>query len=103
MLYLKTDEVKLIREYLGRRINTNDFVFVGKNGKPVQACYLRAMVEQASIGASVTKDVHPYILRHTLSTDLYRSTRNLRLTWPTAALPPLKFIRMWPRLNWKML
>ena len=30
MLYLKDDDLNLIREYLGRRINTNDFVFVGK-------------------------------------------------------------------------
>jgi integrase/recombinase XerD len=80
ILYLKDDDLKLVREYLGRRINTNDFVFVGKNGNPIQARYLRAMVKKAGIRAGVAKDIHPHILRHTFATDLYRSTKNLRLT-----------------------
>ena len=38
------------------------------------------MVKQAGIRAGVAKEIHPHILRHTFATDLYRSTKNLRLT-----------------------
>ena len=59
LLYLKDDDLRLVREYLGRRINTNDFVFVGKHSNPVQSRYLRAMVKKAGIRAGVAKDIHP--------------------------------------------
>lgn len=50
--------VRLIRDYLGRRINPNNFVFVGKNGKLVKTRYLRAMVKRAGIRAGIAKDVY---------------------------------------------
>jgi site-specific recombinase XerC len=46
------------------RANTGDFVFVGKNGKSVQARYLGAMVKGAGVQAGVSKDFHPRTLRH---------------------------------------
>ena len=38
------------------------------------------MVKREGLRVGVGKDIHPHILRHTFATDLYRSTKNFRLT-----------------------
>ena len=38
------------------------------------------MVKRLATKAGISKDVHPHTLRHTFATDLYRQTKNLRLT-----------------------
>ena len=81
ILYLKEDDLQMLRDYLAGRMATNDFVFVGKNSKPVQARYLREMVKRVGRQAgNIHKDIHLHTLGHTFATDLYRSTKNLRLT-----------------------
>ena len=38
------------------------------------------MVKRLAKKAGIAKDVHPHTLRHTFATDLFRQTKNLRLT-----------------------
>ena len=38
------------------------------------------MVKRMVARAGIEKDIHPHSLRHTFATDLYRKTKNLRIT-----------------------
>jgi integrase/recombinase XerD len=62
------------------RLPESAWLFVTRDGKMIQTRYLRVMVKRMSTKAGIAKDVHPHTLRHTFATDLYRQTKNLRLT-----------------------
>ena len=57
----------------------SDRLFVTLDGKTLSDRYLRAMVKRYASKAEISKNVHPHTLRHTFGTDLYKSTRNIRL------------------------
>jgi site-specific recombinase XerD len=62
------------------RLPESAWLFTSRDGKLIQTRYLRYMVKRLAKKAGISKDVHPHTLRHTFATDLYRQTKNLRLT-----------------------
>jgi integrase/recombinase XerD len=62
------------------RIPESEWLFTSRDGKLILTRYLRCMVKRLAKKAGICKDVHPHTLRHTFATDLYRQTKNLRLT-----------------------
>ena len=62
------------------RLPESAWLFTSRDGKLIQTRYLRKMVKRLATKAGIAKDVHPHTLRHTFATDLYRQTKNLRLT-----------------------
>ena len=62
------------------RLPESAWLFVTRDGKMIQTRYLRKMVKRLATKAGIAKDIHPHTLRHTFATDLYRQTKNLRLT-----------------------
>ena len=55
-------------------------LFSTLKGGRIDARQLRATVKRLARKAGIEKDVHPHKLRHTFATDLYRTTKNLRIT-----------------------
>ena len=62
------------------RLPESAWLFTTRDGKLIDTRYLRFMVKRLAKKAGISKDVHPHTLRHTFATDLYRQTKNLRLT-----------------------
>jgi integrase/recombinase XerD len=62
------------------RLPESAWLFTTRDGKLIDTRYLRYMVKRLAKKAGVLKDIHPHTLRHTFATDLYRQTKNLRLT-----------------------
>lgn len=62
------------------RLPESAWLFTSRDGKLIDTRYLRFMVKRLAKKAGVLKDIHPHTLRHTFATDLYRQTKNLRLT-----------------------
>ena len=62
------------------RLPESEWLFTSRDGKLILTRYLRFMVKRLATKAGISKDVHPHTLRHTFATDLYRQTKNLRLT-----------------------
>ncbi len=48
-------------------------------GTRIHSAQLRAMVKRRGKKAGIRKDVHPHICRHTYATELYRSSKDIRL------------------------
>ncbi len=55
-------------------------LFSTLKGEAIDSRQLRATVKRLASKAGIEKDVHPHTLRHTFATDLYRTTKNLRVT-----------------------
>ena len=55
-------------------------LFSTLKGERIDSRQLRAMIKRVARKAGIEKDVHPHLLRHTFATDLYRTTKNLRIT-----------------------
>ena len=55
-------------------------LFSTLKGDRIDSRQLRATVKRLARKADIEKDVHPHTLRHTFATDLYRNTKNLRIT-----------------------
>lgn len=87
ILWLNEDALNLLKEWRNRRLTIgaigdkgdSDRLFVTLDGKVLSDRYLRAMVKRYACKAGIPKNVHPHTLRHTFGTDLYKSTRNIRL------------------------
>ena len=90
ILWLNEDALNLLKEWRDWRLaigdngnegnkGDSDRLFVTLDGKALSDRYLRAMVKRYASKAGIPKNVHPHTLRHTFGTDLYKSTRNIRL------------------------
>jgi integrase/recombinase XerD len=55
-------------------------IFTTLAGKPVSVRYVQAAVKRYTARAGITKSVPPHALRHSFATDLYRETKDIRLT-----------------------
>jgi len=55
-------------------------VFTTLDGGPLCARYVQRMVRRYSEQVGIAKSVHPHTLRHSFGTDLYRETKDIRLT-----------------------
>lgn len=83
VLWLGENDLELLRSWRERKSSIprkNDLLFVTLKGDPVLDRYLRYMVKRYARKAGISKDVHPHMLRHSFATDIYRETKNLRLT-----------------------
>ena len=80
VLWLNESAMERLRQWKTTRKRKTDRLFTTHQGKPIYTSYLRAMVKRYARQAKIFKDVHPHTLRHTFATDLYRSTKNIRLT-----------------------
>ncbi len=48
-------------------------------GTRIHGAHLRAMIKRRGIKAGIPKDVHPHMCRPTYATELYRSSKDIRL------------------------
>lgn len=78
-LWIGEEDLDLLRQWREKRPG-GEFLFTTLRGERLDDRYLRAMVKRLARKAGIAKDVHPHTLRHTFATDLYRETKNIRLT-----------------------
>ena len=57
----------------------SDWLFCTLNGGQLDDSYLRASFARYGRKAGIGKRVHPHMLRHSFGTDIFRTTKNLRL------------------------
>jgi len=83
-LWLGEEDLVLLRHWRERQAKdvTGDrtAIFTTLAGRPVSVRYVQAMVKRYAARAGITKGVHPHTLRHSFATDLYRETKDIRLT-----------------------
>jgi site-specific recombinase XerD len=81
-LWVGEEDLALLKLLIAKtsRLPESELVFTNRDGKLICSRYLRTMVKQLATKAGISKDVHPHTLRHTFATDLFRQTKNLRLT-----------------------
>jgi len=83
-LWLGEEDVALLRHWRERQAKdvagARAEIFTTLAGEPVSVRYIQAMVKRYTARAGITKSVHPHTLRHSFATDLYRETKDIRLT-----------------------
>ena len=81
-LWVGDEDLALLQLWVARkaRLPESEWLFTSLYGKQIISRYLRTMVKHLATKAGISKDVHPHTLRHTFATDLFRQTKNLRLT-----------------------
>jgi site-specific recombinase XerD len=77
-LWVNEDVLELLRKWRQWRPVDSALLFTTLQGKPVQDRALRAMVKRRAEKAGIPKHVHPYMLRHTFATEIYRQTKDIR-------------------------
>ena len=80
VLWLNELDLEILGRWRGRRSVQAEILFTTLQGEKLIDRYVRAMVKRLAKSAGIAKDVHPHTLRHTFATDLYRETKNIRLT-----------------------
>lgn len=80
VLWLHESAMEKLRQWKTTRKNQTALLFTTNQGRHINSSYLRVMVKRYAKKAKIFKDVHPHTLRHTFATDLYRTTKNIRLT-----------------------
>ena len=80
--WIGEEDLALLQRWVIKKARLPDsaWLFTSRDGKLIDTRYLRFMVKRLAKKAGVLKDIHPHTLRHTFATDLYRQTKNLRLT-----------------------
>ncbi len=83
-LWIGEDDLVLLRKWRQRQAQDVKgrpvHVFTTLKGTRLIPRYVQQMVKRYAAKAGITKDVHPHTLRHTFATDLYRETKDIRLT-----------------------
>ena len=84
VLWINEDDLELLGKWREARESIEGFdnrlLFTTLSGAPVNPRYIRVMVKNKAQKAGIAKAIHPHTLRHSFATDLYRQTKNLRLT-----------------------
>lgn len=78
-LWIGERDLELLQAWQERQPSQAEHLFTTLQGTRLEDRYLRAMVKRLARKASIEKNVHPHTLRHTIATDLYRQTKNIRL------------------------
>lgn len=78
ILWLGDDDLHLLRRWQEKR-PASQWLLPTLAGKKLQSRYLRQMVKRYGVKAGIQKDIHPHLLRHTMATDLYRQSKDIRL------------------------
>lgn len=81
-LWVGEEDLALLKLWIAKKagVPESEWLFTNRYGKQIIGRYLRRMVKRLATKAGISKDVHPHTLRHTFATDLFRQTKNLRLT-----------------------
>lgn len=83
-LWLGEEDLALLRHWRERQVKDvageKAEIFTTLAGTPISVRYVQAMVKRYTARAGITKSVHPHTLRHSFATDLYRETKDIRLT-----------------------
>ena len=83
ILWLCDDDLTWLNGWMEQRRNlpapTGPLLSTLKGGA-MSPRYLQQMVKRMVARAGIQKEIHPHSLRHTFATDLYRKSKNLRLT-----------------------
>ncbi len=79
VLWLKNEDLELIRRWLKIRPAESEHIFCTLQGRKLSDRYVRAFVKRYGRKKKITKDVHPHMLRHTFATDLLENSGNIRL------------------------
>jgi site-specific recombinase XerD len=80
ILWLGEEDLKMLAKWREKRWVQTENLFTTLKGSRLNDRYIRAMVKREAEAAGIEKDVHPHMLRHTFATDIYRDTKNIRLT-----------------------
>ena len=84
ILWLNDEDLETLGRWKQRRADVVGHLagplFSTLTGERIDSRQLRAMIKRVARKAGIEKDVHPHLLRHTFATDLYRTTKNLRIT-----------------------
>jgi len=78
-LWIGEEDLELLGKWRERRPISSECLFTTLQGEPLDTRYMRTMVKRLAKKAGIDKDVHPHTLRHTFATDLYKTTKNIRL------------------------
>jgi integrase/recombinase XerD len=81
-LWVGEEDLALLQLWIAKKagLPESEWLFTNRDGRQINGRYLRRMVKRLATEAGISKDVHPHTLRHTFATDLFRQTKNLRLT-----------------------
>ena len=83
ILYMGEETLAIVQRWLEVRAelpHPKGFLFCTLKGTQVSERYLQQMVKRYAQKAKIEKNITPHCCRHTFATDLYRRTKNLRLT-----------------------
>jgi len=80
ILWLNESDLEQLAKWLTVQPVGSDLLFTTLKGGRIKDSYIRAMVKREALAAGIRKHIHPHMLRHTFATDIYRDTKNIRLT-----------------------
>ena len=80
ILWIGDDVLKMLGKWREKRWVQTENLFTTLKGRKLSDRYIRTMVKREAKAGGIEKDVHPHMLRHTFATDIYRDTKNIRLT-----------------------
>jgi len=85
VVFLSEDAKKSIREYLSKRKDMEEAMFVdvaknsqSKNGRRLTPRSIQRVVTECAIKAGISKKVTPHVLRHSFATDLLSNGADIR-------------------------
>ena len=86
-LWLGDEDLQELREWRERQAGMTKgavyvFTSISKHtlGNKICRRYVQDLVKRLAIRAGIDKNISPHTLRHTFATDIYRDTKNIRLT-----------------------
>ena len=79
IVWIDEESLQFLQEWRERRTK-GEFFFNNLKGDKLHSSYLRAALARYGKRADIEKRVHPHMLRHSFATDLYKQTKNIRLT-----------------------
>ncbi len=74
------DRLRSLRERQAARCGKCEHIFTTLQGRPLGHRYVQRMVKRYAAKARIDKTITPHTLRHTFATDLYRQSKNIRIT-----------------------
>ena len=77
-----SDDLRLLAQRWMHRRPSSSWLCSTKSGRRMDTRYIREMVKRKALKAGINdaESVTPHVLRHSFATDLFRDTRNIRLT-----------------------
>ena len=79
VLWLSEEVMETVKQWLQHRSDGSEKLFTTLKGKFLSRRYVHAMVARYGKRAGIERPIYPHLLRHSMATDLYRETKDLRL------------------------